>query len=187
MRTTTGRRRVDVIYRRVDDEFLDPVVFRADSALGCPGVMACARTGTVTIANAVGNGVADDKLVYSYVPDLIRYYLGEEPLLASVDTWRLEEPAALEEVLDRLEELVVKPVDGSGGKGIVIGPAGRCWRALGAAGPVAGRPARLDRPARDPAVHGAHARRGRPCARGTSTCARSRSTTATTSGCCPAG
>jgi len=122
MRTTTGRRRVDVIYRRVDDDFLDPVVFREDSLLGCPGLVACARTGTVTIANAVGNGVADDKLVYSYVPDLIRYYLGEEPLLAGVDTWRLEEPEALAEVLDRLEDLVVKPVDGSGGKGIVIGP-----------------------------------------------------------------
>ncbi|MCV2393944.1 circularly permuted type 2 ATP-grasp protein [Actinotalea sp. M2MS4P-6] len=122
MRTTDGRRRVDVIYRRVDDDFLDPVVFREDSLLGSPGVIACARNGAVTIANAVGNGVADDKLVYSYVPDLIRYYLGEEPLLASVDTWRLEEPEALTEVLDRLEELVVKPVDGSGGKGIVIGP-----------------------------------------------------------------
>lgn len=122
MRTTTGRRRVDVVYRRVDDEFLDPVTFRADSVLGCPGLMAAARTGHVTIANAVGNGIADDKLVYTYVPDLIRYYLGEEPLLASVDTWRLEEPAALAEVLDRLDELVVKPVDGSGGKGLVVGP-----------------------------------------------------------------
>ena len=122
MRTTDGRRRVDVIYRRVDDEFLDPVSFRADSVLGSPGLMAAARVGTVTIANAVGNGVADDKLVYSYVPDMIRYYLGEEPLLAGVDTWRLEEPAALAEVLDRLHELVIKPVDGSGGKGLVIGP-----------------------------------------------------------------
>ncbi len=123
MRTTNGRRRVDVIYRRVDDEFLDPVTFRSDSLLGSPGLMAAARRGTVTIANAVGNGVADDKLVYTYLPDLIRYYLGQEPLLASVDTWRLEEPAALEEVLDRLHELVVKPVDGSGGKGLVVGPA----------------------------------------------------------------
>ena len=122
MRTTTGRRRVDVIYRRVDDEFLDPVVFRSDSMLGCPGLMACARVGNVTLANAVGNGVADDKLVYTYMPDLIRYYLGQEPLLDSVDTWRLEDPGALEEVLDRLPELVVKPVDGSGGKGLVVGP-----------------------------------------------------------------
>ena len=122
MRTTQGRQRVDVVYRRVDDEFLDPVAFRSDSHLGSPGLLACARAGTVTIANAVGNGVADDKLVYTYVPDLIRYYLGEEPLIANVDTWRLEEPAALAEVLDRLHELVVKPVDGSGGKGLVIGP-----------------------------------------------------------------
>lgn len=126
MRTTDGRRRVDVIYRRVDDEFLDPVVFRPDSLLGSPGLLACARAGTVTIANAVGNGVADDKLVYTYLPDLIRYHLGEEPLIPNVDTWRLEEPAALEEVLDRLDELVVKPVDGSGGAGLVVGPrAGR--------------------------------------------------------------
>lgn len=122
MRTTTGRRRVDVIYRRVDDEFLDPVVFRSSSVLGSPGLLDCARIGNVTLANAVGNGVADDKLVYTYMPDLIRYYLGEEPLLASVDTWRLEDPGALEEVLDRLDELVVKPVDGSGGKGLVVGP-----------------------------------------------------------------
>src|SRR6478609_6658166 len=122
MRTTQGRRRVDVIYRRVDDEFLDPVAFRSDSLLGSPGLMTCARNGTVTIANAVGNGVADDKLVYTYVPDMIRYYLGEEPILKNVDTWRLEDPGALEEVLDRLDELVVKPVDGSGGKGLVVGP-----------------------------------------------------------------
>jgi len=122
MRTTHGRRRVDVIYRRVDDEYLDPVCFRSDSLLGSPGLMNCARMGTVTIANAVGNGVADDKLVYTYVPDLIRYYLGEEPIIANVDTWRLEEPEALAEVLDRLDELVVKPVDGSGGKGLVVGP-----------------------------------------------------------------
>ncbi len=123
MRTTEGRRRVDVIYRRVDDDFLDPVSFRADSLLGSPGIMAAARLGSVTIANAVGNGVADDKLMYTYIPDLIRYYLREEPLLANVDTWRLEEPEALAEVCDRLDELVVKPVDGSGGKGIIIGPA----------------------------------------------------------------
>ncbi|WP_235566648.1 circularly permuted type 2 ATP-grasp protein [Microbacterium sp. Root61] len=122
MRTTRGPRRVDVIYRRVDDEFLDPLQFRADSMLGAPGLMLAARLGNVTIANAVGNGVADDKLLYTYVPDLIRYYLAEEPILKNVDTWRLEDPAALEEVLDRLPELVVKPVDGSGGKGLVVGP-----------------------------------------------------------------
>lgn len=122
MRTTAGEQRVDVIYKRIDDEFLDPLQFRADSVLGCPGIVNAARAGMVTIANAVGNGVADDKLVYTYVPDLIRYYLNEEPIIANVDTFRLEEPEAREEVLDRLDELVVKPVDGSGGKGLVIGP-----------------------------------------------------------------
>jgi len=122
MRTTAGRRRVDVIYRRVDDEFLDPVQFRPDSALGAPGLITAARLGNVTIANAVGNGVADDKLMYTYLPDLTRYYLGEEPILPNVDTWRLDEKDAREEVMDRLKELVVKPVDGSGGKGVLIGP-----------------------------------------------------------------
>jgi uncharacterized circularly permuted ATP-grasp superfamily protein len=123
MRTTAGPTRVDVIYRRVDDEFLDPLSFRPDSVLGSPGLMMAARLGNVTIANAVGNGVADDKLIYTYVPELIRYYLGEDPVLPNVDTWRLDEPDALAEVLDRLDELVVKPVDGSGGKGLVVGPA----------------------------------------------------------------
>ncbi len=122
MRTTSGLRRVDVIYRRIDDAFLDPVHFRPDSALGCPGVLTAARAGNVTIANAVGNGVADDKLLYTYVPDLVRYFLNEEPLIANVDTYRLDDPAQLAEVIDRLDELVLKPVDGSGGKGIVIGP-----------------------------------------------------------------
>ncbi|MDT4934788.1 MAG: hypothetical protein QOK11_2680, partial [Pseudonocardiales bacterium] len=122
MRDTSGERRVDVIYRRVDDEYLDPVQFRSGSMLGCPGLLTAARAGNVTIANAVGNGVADDKLIYTYLPDLVRYYLGEEPLLPNVDTWRLEDDGALEEVLDRLDELVLKPVDGAGGKGLVIGP-----------------------------------------------------------------
>jgi uncharacterized circularly permuted ATP-grasp superfamily protein len=122
MRTTAGPTRVDVIYRRVDDEFLDPLQFRADSMLGSPGLMLAARLGNVTIANAVGNGVADDKLIYTYMPDLMRYYLGEDPIIPNVDTWRLEDPGALEEVLDRLDELVVKPVAGSGGKGLVVGP-----------------------------------------------------------------
>ena len=123
MRTTKGLEPVHVIYRRVDDEFLDPVHFRADSMLGAPGLIDAARAGNVTLANAVGNGVADDKLVYTYMPDIIRYYLDEEPVIRNVDTWRMGEPEAREEVLDRLDELVLKPVDGSGGKGIVIGPA----------------------------------------------------------------
>ncbi len=122
MKTTSGMRRVDVIYRRIDDEYIDPVHFRSDSMLGVPGLVNAVRTGGVVLANAIGNGVADDKLIYTYVPDLIRYYLHEEPIIANVDTWRLEEDDAREEVLDRLDELVVKPVDGSGGKGIVIGP-----------------------------------------------------------------
>ncbi len=122
MRTTNGLRPVHVIYRRIDDDFLDPVHFRHDSMLGVPGLINAARAGHVTIANAVGNGVADDKLLYTYVPDLIRYYLHEEPMLHNVDTWRLGDHDAREEVLDRLDELVLKPVDGSGGKGIVIGP-----------------------------------------------------------------
>ncbi len=122
MRTTAGERRVDVVYRRVDDEFLDPLHFRPDSLVGCPGLLNAARAGNVAIANAVGNGVADDKLLYTYVPDLVRYYLGEEPVLPNVDTFRLEEPDVLTWVLEHLDELVLKPVDGSGGKGLVIGP-----------------------------------------------------------------
>ena len=123
MRTTAGLRRVDVIYKRTDDDFLDPEVFRPDSMLGVPGLVRSVLAGNVVVANAIGNGIADDKLTYTYIPDLIRYYLSEEPILPNVDTWRLEEPDSLVEVLDRLEELVVKPVDGSGGKGIVIGPS----------------------------------------------------------------
>jgi uncharacterized circularly permuted ATP-grasp superfamily protein len=122
MRTTDGEQRVDVIYKRIDDEFVDPLHFRSDSVLGCSGLVNAARAGNVTIANAIGNGVADDKLTYSYVPDLIRYYLGEEPILPNVDTYRLEEDDARAYVLEHLDELVVKPVDGSGGKGLVIGP-----------------------------------------------------------------
>ncbi len=121
MRTTAGEQRVDVIYRRIDDDFLDPVHFRADSVIGVAGLLNAARAGRVTIANAVGNGVADDKLLYTYVPDLIRYYLNEEPLLPNVETYRLDEPGVLEDVLPRLSSLVVKPVDGAGGAGIVIG------------------------------------------------------------------
>lgn len=123
MRTTKGLRRVDVIYRRIDDDFLDPVVFRPDSALGVPGLMAAARAGNVTIANAVGNGVADDKAVYAYVPEMIRYYLGEEPILPNVPTHLLWDPDQRASVLDRLDQMVVKPVAEAGGYGLVIGPA----------------------------------------------------------------
>ncbi|HEX7168978.1 MAG TPA: circularly permuted type 2 ATP-grasp protein [Acidimicrobiales bacterium] len=123
MRTTRGLQRVDVIYRRIDDEFLDPVAFRPDSSLGIPGLMAAARGGNVTIANAVGNGVADDKAVYAYVPELIRYYLGEEPILANVDSYLLWDDDQRALVLERLDELVVKPVAESGGYGVCIGPS----------------------------------------------------------------
>ncbi|GAB3402122.1 circularly permuted type 2 ATP-grasp protein [Flindersiella endophytica] len=122
MKTTSGERPVHVIYRRIDDDFLDPVHFRPDSVIGCAGLLNAARAGTVTLANAVGNGVADDKLIYTYVPELVRYYLGEEPLLPNIDTYRLGDADVREWVLDRLDQLVLKPVDGSGGKGLVIGP-----------------------------------------------------------------
>jgi Uncharacterized conserved protein len=122
MRTTGGSQRVDVIYRRVDDDFLDPVLFRPDSVVGCPGLVNAARAGNVAIANAVGNGVADDKLVYTYVPALIEYYLGEQPVLPNVPTYRLAEPDVLADCLPRLDRLVLKPVGGSGGYGLVIGP-----------------------------------------------------------------
>jgi uncharacterized circularly permuted ATP-grasp superfamily protein len=122
MRTTEREQRVDVVYRRIDDDFLDPVHFRADSVVGCPGLVNAARDGNVAITNAVGNGVADDKLMGTYVPDLIKYYLGEEALLPNVETYRPEDPDQLEFVLERLDQLVIKPVDGSGGYGLVIGP-----------------------------------------------------------------
>jgi uncharacterized circularly permuted ATP-grasp superfamily protein len=123
MRTTHGLKRVDVIYRRIDDAFLDPVVFRSDSILGVPGLMSAARAGNVTLSNAVGNGVADDKAVYAYVPDLIRYYLGAEPILASVPTYLLWDKEQRDHVISRLDELVVKPVAESGGYGMLIGPS----------------------------------------------------------------
>jgi uncharacterized circularly permuted ATP-grasp superfamily protein len=122
LRTTEGEQRVDVVYRRIDDDYLDPVHFRPDSVIGCPGILGAARGGNVTIANAVGNGVADDKLAYTYVPAMVEFYLGETPLLRNVETYRLEEPDARAHVLDNLERLVLKPVDGSGGYGLVIGP-----------------------------------------------------------------
>jgi uncharacterized circularly permuted ATP-grasp superfamily protein len=123
MRTTRGLERVDVIYRRIDDAFLDPVIFRQDSMLGVPGLLGAARAGNVTLANAVGNGVADDKAVYAFVPDLIRYYLGEEPILQNCTTYLLWEEDQRKAVLDRLDEVVVKPVAASGGYGLCIGPA----------------------------------------------------------------
>src|SRR5579863_7306850 len=122
MQTTRGEQRVDVIYRRIDDDFLDPEAFRADSTLGVPGLMRAWANGKVALANAPGAGVADDKLVYTYVPDMIRYYLDETPILPNVPSWRCAEPEQLEHVLHHLDSLVVKPVDGSGGYGMLMGP-----------------------------------------------------------------
>ena len=122
MRTITGRVRVDVIYRRVDDDYIDPLVFRPDSMLGIPGLIAAYRAGHVAIVNAPGTGIADDKAIYSYMPDIVRFYSGGEPLLPIVETWRCREPEALRYVLDHLPELVVKLVDGSGGYGMLVGP-----------------------------------------------------------------
>ncbi len=123
MRTTQGPRRVDVIYRRIDDDFLDPLVFRKDSKLGVPGLLSAYRSGNVTLCNAIGTGVADDKSIYPYVPEMVRFYLGEEPLLNNVPTYMLRKPDDLKYALAHLAELVVKEVHGSGGYGMLIGPA----------------------------------------------------------------
>jgi uncharacterized circularly permuted ATP-grasp superfamily protein len=122
MRTTQGLKRVDVIYRRIDDDFIDPLTFRPDSVLGLPGLMSAYQAGNVTLANAVGTGIADDKAVYSYMPAIVQFYLGEEPILKNVPTWRCREEEHLAYVLDHLPELVVKEVHGSGGYGMLIGP-----------------------------------------------------------------
>ena len=122
MRTTKGLRRVDIIYRRVDDDFLDPLVFRPDSLLGVPGLLHAYKLGNITLVNAPGTGVADDKSVYAYVPDMVRYYLAEEPILANVETYLCRRPEDLEYTLDNLESLVVKRVGESGGYGMLIGP-----------------------------------------------------------------
>ena len=123
MRTTQGPQRVDVIYRRLDDDFLDPLAFNKDSMLGVPGLLAAYRAGGVTLANAIGTGVADDKSIYPYVPEMIRFYLGEEPRLNNVPTWMLRKPDDLNYVLAHLPELVVKEVHGAGGYGMLVGPA----------------------------------------------------------------
>jgi uncharacterized circularly permuted ATP-grasp superfamily protein len=123
LRTTEGEVPVHVIYRRIDDDYLDPLQFRPESLVGCPGVVNAARAGRVTITNGVGNGVADDKLVYAYVPAMIKYYLGEDPILQNVETMHLQDPKVRAEALARRDELVFKRVDGSGGKGLVIGSA----------------------------------------------------------------
>lgn len=123
MRTTQGYKSIDVLYRRVDDDFLDPMTFRPDSALGVPGIMDVYRAGNITIANAPGTGIADDKAIYSYMPEIIEFYTGRKAILRNVPTWRCSEPASLSHVLDNLHELVVKEVHGSGGYGMLVGPA----------------------------------------------------------------
>jgi uncharacterized circularly permuted ATP-grasp superfamily protein len=122
MRTTRGPQKVDVIYRRVDDDFLDPRVFNPDSMLGVPGLFSAYRAGRVNLCNAIGTGVADDKATYIHVPDMIRFYLGEEPILSNVPTYRLSKPDERAYVLEHLHELVVKEVHGSGGYGMLVGP-----------------------------------------------------------------
>jgi uncharacterized circularly permuted ATP-grasp superfamily protein len=122
MRTTAGLERVHTIYRRLDDDFIDPLEFRPDSLLGVPGLVRAYRAGTVAIANAIGTGVADDKAVYHYVPEMIRFYLSEEPILDNVATYLLSDEATRKHVLERIHELVVKPTSESGGKGVFIGP-----------------------------------------------------------------
>ncbi len=122
MRTIAGRVKVDVIYRRIDDDYLDPLVFRPDSALGVPGLIAAYAAGNVAILNAPGNGIADDKAIYSYMPDIVKFYSGGECKLPNVETWRCREPDSLKYVLEHLDEVVVKLVDGSGGYGMLVGP-----------------------------------------------------------------
>ncbi len=123
MRTTQGYKVIDVLYRRVDDEYLDPLNFKPESMLGVPGIMDVYRAGNITIANAPGTGIADDKAIYSYMPDIIEFYTGEKAILKNVETWRCSEPASLQYVLEHLSELVVKEVHGSGGYGMLVGPA----------------------------------------------------------------
>jgi uncharacterized circularly permuted ATP-grasp superfamily protein len=123
MRTTEGYKQIDVLYRRVDDAFLDPMTFRADSAVGVPGIMDVYRAGNITIANAPGTGISDDKAIYSYMPEIIEFYTGRKAMLDNIQTWRCSEPDSLKYVLEHLDELVVKEVHGSGGYGMLVGPA----------------------------------------------------------------
>ena len=122
MRTTQGPQRVDVIYRRIDDDFLDPLVFRSDSGIGIPGLMSVYRAGRVSLANAVGTGVADDKSTYPFIPEVIKFYLNEEPILNNVPTYQCRKPQDLSYVLANMAQLVVKEVHGAGGYGMLVGP-----------------------------------------------------------------
>lgn len=123
MRTTQGYKQIDVLYRRVDDAYLDPLTFRPDSALGVPGIMDVYRAGNITIANAPGTGIADDKAIYSYMPEIVEFYTGRKAILGNIPTWRCSEPDSLKYVLEHIHELVIKEVHGSGGYGMLVGPA----------------------------------------------------------------
>jgi len=140
MRTTQGFAPIDVLYRRVDDDFLDPLTFRPDSMLGIPGIMDIYRAGGITLANAPGTGISDDKAIYSYMPDIVEFYTGEKAILQNVPTWRCSEPDALAYVLDHLRELVVKEVHGSGGYGMLVGPAASKKEITDFAAKLASRP-----------------------------------------------
>ena len=159
-----GCSRVDVIYRRIDDDFLDPLQFRWDSLVGVAGILNAARAGNVTLANAVGNGVADDKAVYPYVPKMVEYYFGEKPILPNVPTYDLEDADQRAAVLDRLDRIVCKPVDGSGGYGLVIGPHATDEELAHAARGDRRRPPQLGRPGGRAAVDRADLRRRPPAA-----------------------
>ena len=141
MRTTEGPEPIDVLYRRIDDDFLDPLAFRPDSRLGVPGAMDVYRGGGITIANAPGTGIADDKAIYSYMPEIIDFYTGEKPILRNVPTWRCSEPDSLRYVLEHLDELVVKEVHGSGGYGMLVGPAASKREIAKFAGKLKSKPA----------------------------------------------
>ncbi|MBX9886267.1 MAG: circularly permuted type 2 ATP-grasp protein, partial [Novosphingobium sp.] len=141
MRTTQGYTPIDVLYRRVDDDYLDPLTFKPESQLGVSGIMDVYRAGGVTIANAPGTGIADDKAIYSFMPEIVEFYTGEKPILPNVPTWRCSEPDALKYVLEHLAELVVKEVHGSGGYGMLIGPTSSKKEIAAFAAKLAARPA----------------------------------------------
>ena len=175
MKDVHGLRQIDVLYRRIDDDFLDPLVFRPDSLLGVAGLTAVLRAGNAAIANGVGTGVADDKAIYAYTPAMIRYYLAEEPILPIVETFLLRDPEVREQVLKHLERYVVKPTGASGGYGVVIGPKASEEELARAARANHQRPVGLHRAARHLALGPSHdhsqwlCRAGCSCRRGIST------------------
>ena len=171
MRTTHGPQRVDVIYRRIDDDFLDPLAFRSDSMLGVPGLFGAYRAGRVTLANAIGTGVADDKSIYPYVPEMIRFYLAEEPMLTNVPTYLLHRKEDRDYVLAHLAELVVKEAHGAGGYGMLIGPDGERARARGVPRSGSSRPRTTTSPSRRCRSRPARPSSRAASRRGTSTCA----------------